>query len=94
MIFTLQVLLFVSQRHFPGFTRLLESGSGQVVARSIPYEGTDVLTHAIIDPNRLKEVSIEHIESMHKSGVHCCVPEYIGGCCTLQLNSEKKSCFA
>ena len=74
-----QVLLLVSPRHTPGFIRLLQSGLGRVVGRSIPFQG-DVgsLTHAIIDPNRLKELPGDHLAELCRAGVHCCVSEYLG----------------
>ena len=74
-----KVILHVSDRHTPGFVRLLQSGSGRVVARSLPYRGSvEEVTHAIIDPNRIKDLPWSEIENLHKAGIHCCVSEYIG----------------
>uniref|UniRef100_H2Z8T8 BRCT domain-containing protein n=1 Tax=Ciona savignyi TaxID=51511 RepID=H2Z8T8_CIOSA len=73
-----KVILHVSDRHLPGFARLLECGSGSVVAKSLPY--TDPIggvTHAIIDPNKAKQINSSEIERLVRAGVHCCIPECI-----------------
>lgn len=50
-----------------------------MVAKSLSYKGdVSEITHAIIDQNRLKDVSRDFVTSLFEAGVHCCVPEYIG----------------
>ncbi|CAK8679700.1 unnamed protein product [Clavelina lepadiformis] len=72
------ILLHVSDRQCPGFVRLLQSGSGHIIAKSLPYTHTlEGVTHAIIDPGKAKQLPRSEISRLVEAGVHCCVPEYI-----------------